>query len=630
MDRLTSPVDHGRLARRVIKKVVVEPAVELVEKRSGYAMSPEQQAAAAERSSWSDAVSADLQIAFALGVALFLLFVAPLAAGYVANGRLSGVWWLRSTGLRQSRSAVEEVDLGKKQDKGVHHDDEKNTKFSSVALTLPPPRPLRIAPVSSLAAHLRTLYNQFLLPTSPFFSLTYGQLLISLVYIAIFVFCLFYKATDQKTDWKRSGAVSVAGLPALFVLATKNNVLSMLGKGYEKLNYLHRIGGRLVIFCGLLHSLLFLIQNKVNWQKPVHVSGVVCTIACLLILIPSISYFRRAFYQVFLISHIAGWISFIVALQYHVPEFARPYTVFCLAIYGVDILLRLLKTRFGHASIVALPSGATLFQSHTLNSGWRPGQHVWVRVWKGAKGWETHPLTVANAPRGSSPLLEGSHNLTLVAKNVGGWTGALHKHASVGESAFQQGAVVRVAIEGPYGGPMFTDFADCQSAIFFAGGSGITFAASSIEELVSLAVKGRLRTRTVTLVWSFKALETVEWYQAFLTSLVEVAREKTSLNLRVLLYVTQPSSSSTPLISPIPFTALRPGRPSSSAILTTVVEEVASSVKRKCLPRGGGIVVGTCGPRKMVDEVRKAVSRVEREKAVLVGGIVSYSETFGF
>jgi hypothetical protein len=74
-----------------------------------------------------------------------------------------------------------------------------------------------------------------------------------------------------------------------------------------------------------------------------------------------------------------------------------------------------------------------------------------------------------------------------------------------------------------------------QSVILFAGGSGITFAASSLEELVGEAVKGRLRARSVTLVWSFKELAYIEWYQSFLTSLVEIAREKTSLKLTIVL-----------------------------------------------------------------------------------------------
>lgn len=121
-------------------------------------------------------------------------------------------------------------------------------------------------------------------------------------------------------------------------------------------------------------------------------------------------------------------ITFVVALNYHVPEFAKPYTIVSLVLYGIDVrpflpslllllsshtdspsrssqlLCRIAKTRIGTASIVALPGGMTLIQSHTLNSGWRPGQHVRLRALTGLVGWESHPFSVANAPVGASPL----------------------------------------------------------------------------------------------------------------------------------------------------------------------------------------------------------------------------------
>ncbi|GAA6034442.1 hypothetical protein JCM8097_002727 [Rhodosporidiobolus ruineniae] len=623
-----SPAEHSRLARSVVRRVLNETH-ELVERAGGAAAGGGPAAAAkkADMAAWSDNVSQDLNLAFAGCFLLFLLAVSPLIASWVANGRHARGWFLRSNPVA-TEMPVHAVDLKK----GATEDGGKAEKEKSLARVVSIsgcPLPLRTVPSTYLSTHLRTLYNRFLLPSSPLFGLTYGQLLVCLIYEAVVLFCLFYRATDQKADFKRSGAISVAQLPWVFLLASKNSALSVLGKGYEKLNYLHRVGGRLVILCGLLHTLFFLLKSPVNWSSTVRVSGVVLTAASCLILLTSVSYFRRAFYQVFLVSHIVGWVSFIVALFYHVPDFAKPYGAFCLAVYGFDLLLRALKTRPGRASIIALPGGMTMLQSHSLNSGWRAGQHVWVRVWTGARrGWETHPFTVANAASEGSSL-GGSHNLTLLAKSCGDWTRTLNGRSSRGNSGWTHGRVVKCSIEGPYGGPMYTDFADAQAVVLFAGGSGMTFAASTLEELVHLAVQGRLRARTVTLVWSVQEFECLEWYTSFLTDLVETAREKTCLNVRLLLHVTKPPPS-TSLVSPIPFTSLRAGRPVSSAILSSVVAEVLDSVSRKKLPRGGGVAVGCCGPRMMVEEVRRAVSRVEGEKANGVGGIVLHSETFGW
>ncbi|GAA5986910.1 hypothetical protein JCM11641_006589 [Rhodosporidiobolus odoratus] len=622
-------VDHTRLARTLIKRVAGsgEEAEKLLVER--WAQTPEQAIAAAEMASWSNTMSEDLNIAVAAGVALFLLFVAPLAASYVANNRLSSGWFLCS-GSGALDTAVEKVDL--KKSTSVSNSPSVKGKTSEkpaaqVVEISDRPLPLRIVPVSAFFAIFRTLYNRTLLPTSFLFNLTWGQVLLCLIYESIVMFCLFFHATDPRLNWKRSGAIAVAQMPALFTFATKNSLLSILGKGYEKINYLHRVSGRLVILCGLLHTLFFLLHSDLRWDSTTHVSGLALTIACVLILFTSISYFRKAFYQVFLISHILGWLTFLIALNFHVPDFARPYTLFCISIYGFDVLLRLAKTRIGCASIVELPGGMTMLHSHRINSGWRPGQHVWLRCWAGWRGWETHPFSVANAPKGSSPL-PGAHNLTLLVKSTGDWTRALNKHAIASSTDRTPGRTVKVAIEGPYGGPMFTDFADGQAVILFAGGSGMTFGASILEELVDLACRGQLRTRSVTLIWAVKEVESLSWYQAFLTSLLEAAREKTCLAVRIIFHVTNPAS--TDLFCPIPHTSLRRGRPSPSVVINSVVDEVLASVQRKGLPRGGRIVVGTCGPKPLVEEVTKAVSGVEKGKAISVGGIVSYSETFGW
>lgn len=51
----------------------------------------------------------------------------------------------------------------------------------------------------------------------------------------------------------------VAQMPVLFLLATKNNLLSaIVGKSYVKLNFLHRFAGRCITACSILHSGLYI------------------------------------------------------------------------------------------------------------------------------------------------------------------------------------------------------------------------------------------------------------------------------------------------------------------------------------------------------------------------------------
>lgn len=71
---------------------------------------------------------------------------------------------------------------------------------------------------------------------------------------------------------------------------------------------------------------------------------------------------------------------------------------------------------------------------------------------------------------------------------------------------------------------MFTDFAESQAVLLFAGGSGITFAASVFEELIHQAIQGALvslrflpRTRVLTYSLAGESrtrLITIVWYVA--------------------------------------------------------------------------------------------------------------------
>lgn len=103
---------------------------------------------------------------------------------------------------------------------------------------------------------------------------------------------------------------------------------------------------------------------------------------------------------------------------------------------------------------------------------------------------------------------------------------------------------------------MFTDFCESQNVVLFAGGSGITFAASVLEEILGLAVLGSCRTRSVTLVWrvlhhnpdlrdlanriesyrTMKAVECVEWYEQMMNSLLDVARTRTAIEVQICLF----------------------------------------------------------------------------------------------
>lgn len=129
----------------------------------------------------------------------------------------------------------------------------------------------------------------------------------------------------------------------------------------------------------------------------------------------------------------------------------HPYIYACLAILGFDHLLRLVKTRFCTAIVRPIPElGLTRIECPHINSGWRAGQHVRLRVMStgmGLFGWaEVHPFTIAS-------ISNGPEGLILMCKKAGGWTSKLYNIASNRASYVEAGVgrTVGVVIEGPYG-----------------------------------------------------------------------------------------------------------------------------------------------------------------------------------
>ncbi|KAF9266856.1 hypothetical protein L218DRAFT_857455 [Marasmius fiardii PR-910] len=85
-------------------------------------------------------------------------------------------------------------------------------------------------------------------------------------YLSALIYPSVYK-TNVFTDPVRFGWISVGQLPFLFLFSTKNNLLGLLmGIGYEKLNFLHRFVGRLVIIAANVHSVHYSESRSVLQQ----------------------------------------------------------------------------------------------------------------------------------------------------------------------------------------------------------------------------------------------------------------------------------------------------------------------------------------------------------------------------
>lgn len=132
-------------------------------------------------------------------------------------------------------------------------------------------------------------------------------------------------------------------------------------------------------------------------------------------------------------------------------EANQPFIWAAIALYSFDFTVRWLKTRVHTAIARPIPElGTTRLEIPQINTGWRAGQHVRLRVLStgmGLLGWaETHPFTIASVANGPDGMI-------LMVKKVGGWTNKLYEVARSGDmySETSTGRNVKVMFDGPYG-----------------------------------------------------------------------------------------------------------------------------------------------------------------------------------
>jgi ferric-chelate reductase len=196
----------------------------------------------------------------------------------------------------------------------------------------------------------------------------------------------------------------------------------------------------------------------------------------------------------------------------HTP-FASPWIYPPLTFYGLDLFLRLLRFRFKLATLSASDTQLTHIHIERCDSGWVAGQHIRLRVFLGAKVFESHPLSICNAPSDITTITSSRGEMLLGARTVGDWTRTLNGFARANESNEDEGEEkkVMVMIDGPYGGISF-DLGRYDNVFLVAGGAGVTFTIGVLDDLVGRIIRrGRRdgeRTTKIQFVWCIKSFGT--------------------------------------------------------------------------------------------------------------------------
>ncbi|KAG6837411.1 hypothetical protein H0H93_010029 [Arthromyces matolae] len=502
--------------------------------------------------------------------------------------------------------------------------------------------------IATCPRFLRRLVTLHRVRISPGFSVS--QAVVMTCYFSTLIYAGLYRSSPF-SDPVRTGWLAVSQIPIVIALATKNNILgTLLGFTYEKLNYLHRFAGRLIILAANIHSLGYCeslihpisdtdpyLLAVYKWSiagtfqasisKPYAIWGLVALVALDCMFFFSLSFWRNRYHNIMLPVHIIGISLTIPAIWMHQPVTMR-WMAACIGIYGFDYVFRFLKTRISTATIRPISEmNTTRVEVPYINRGWRAGQHVRLRVFSFGMGWfgwtEVHPFTIAS-------VADGEEGIVLYVKKSGRWTGKLYEMAKLGgytESG--QGRSVKVMVEGPYGGPCHAIFSSYSAAVFIVGGSGISFALSSIQDLIREDLAGRSRVKTITLIWS---IQDANILTPLLPRLLSMIQESVYTPVHIAVHYTRASATGEkprPAITH-PNLTVTPGRPKVVKSLEAALARAVSLAEDpRDEERVSGMLVGVCGPVGLGDDVSRAVAAIDPARRDQVGGIEMHEEVFG-
>ncbi|KZV94215.1 hypothetical protein EXIGLDRAFT_673197 [Exidia glandulosa HHB12029] len=376
----------------------------------------------------------------------------------------------------------------------------------------------------------------------------------SLGYTALMLTWSFVSSRDANiTLWSsRTGAIAISQLALLPVLASKNNIISVLtGIPHEKMVFLHRAAGRNML-------LLLWVHAGGKWYTGSRFTALKTTLGGIALLALSATFLlslkpiRSYVYELFLVTHIVLIAVFMVCGWYHVQNFHETgYWVWAgMILWAFDRLVRFARTiynarpwssRGSTEAAIELISEDTIRVTMERPMSWTPGQHAFL-TFPGisANPLEAHPFTIATIPDPPSreaSKISSSRELSFIIRGRSGFTGKLRRQAQIARSTGRN--IVTAYVDGPYGAP--PDLSSFSTAILIAGGSGVSYTISMFENLIQQARKGTSTVQRIMFVWSIRDESHISWIYDQLSSALACVPE--TLSVSVQIFVTRAPSS---------------------------------------------------------------------------------------
>ncbi|KAL2809434.1 ferric reductase like transmembrane component-domain-containing protein [Aspergillus granulosus] len=228
----------------------------------------------------------------------------------------------------------------------------------------------------------------------------------------------------------RTGIISFANLPLLWLFAGRNNICAWAtGWNFATFNVFHRHIAWIATIQAVVHTVTYLIlffENLDPWKKlrkPYILWGILATVLMILILPAAVNWFRHRAYETFLFIHIIFSVGLLVGCFYHTIIFEGQeywgqaywfYLWLPVGIWFFDRFLRLVRViycnihvRLNSQSRVQYTTSLALYDKAvdlirlevmpgSLSLCPRPGQYYFLYQPFRLTGWESHPFTLGS------------------------------------------------------------------------------------------------------------------------------------------------------------------------------------------------------------------------------------------
>lgn len=394
----------------------------------------------------------------------------------------------------------------------------------------------------------------------------------------------------------RAGILAFDHFLMIVLFAGRNNVLIKLTDLlYSTFMAFHRWVGRGMLFFGVFHLLGYLAYVSTfghigtNFRHPYWNWGVAATLLCLVLVGLSTYWFRKHYYEPFLVAHIVLAVFFFAACLLHVVLVfgleAGGSVILVLALWGGDRVIRLYRMwRFGAPkAIILLVNDDTLVVRVPRPALWAPfpGCYVHLYFLHPATAYQSHPFSICD-------LVLHEREVLVYIKVKNGLTARMRERVLRANSHDRPlldaspSISMRVTLEGPYGNPV--DLSAYSKVVLVAGGLGIP---GLFQHALELAHAGAL---LVKLVWVVRDMESIRCFGQELATLQ-------GTNVVVEVYLTRGR-----VLPPLPpHVRILSGRPDVPLLVLSAIGN------------GPSVVVG-CGPGILCDQLRSEVAALAARK----------------